>query len=316
MAKKSDSILSNGAAYHTPVLYAEALEALQIKPGGVYVDCTFGGGGHSKGILEQLNQQGKLYAFDQDKEVQANVFPDDRLVFIPENFQHLYRFLRFYNALPVDGILADLGVSSYQFDTGERGFSSRFDGPLDMRMNISQSLTAETVLMTYDAARLQKIFEQYGEVTNAKTLAMHIVKNRKNAALKTMENFKAMLHPVVMGNPHKYLAQVFQALRIEVNDELGTLKTLLHQIPAVLKEGGRCAIISFHSLEDRVVKNSFKEAGKEKEKDNPFHTDTQAKIFRLVTKKPITASAAEIKINPRSRSAKLRVAEKIKESRE
>lgn len=310
MAKQSDLILNNGSSYHTPVLFSETLDALNIKPDGIYVDCTYGGGGHSKGILAKLNATGKLIAFDQDKTVKANVVFDDRLVFVPENFRHLHRFLRLHNVLPVDGILADLGVSSHQFDTGERGFSTRFDGPLDMRMNTAQSHTATAILEKYNAGQLQKMFEQYGEVTNAKTLAAHIVKNRKQVTLKTIEDFKTMLHPVVLGNPHKYLAQVFQAIRIEVNDEMGALKALLEQVPGVLKKGGRCAIISFHSMEDRLVKNYFKHAGLKEDLENPFDNSGGIRLFKLVTKKPITASVEEIKQNPRSRSAKLRVAEK------
>ncbi|MFZ1801233.1 MAG: 16S rRNA (cytosine(1402)-N(4))-methyltransferase RsmH [Chitinophagaceae bacterium] len=299
------------SAFHTPVLYKETLDLLLIKPNGIYVDCTYGGGGHSKGILTALGKEGKLIAFDQDQDAQNNLTNDPRVIFIPENFRHIQRFLRLYDAIPVDGILADLGVSSHQFDTGERGFSTRFNGPLDMRMNISQVKTAADILWEYDEMGLHKMFEKYGEVTNSKTLAAHIVKNRKNTRLKTIDAFKALLQPVMMGNPNKYLAQVFQALRIEVNDELGALEEMLEQLPAVMKKGARCAIISFHSMEDRLVKNFFKNAGMDHENENPFERETKTPVFKLVTKKPVIATKEETTINPRSRSAKLRVAEKI-----
>ncbi len=299
------------SAFHTPVLYRETLDLININPKGIYVDCTYGGGGHSKGILSALGKEGKLIAFDQDKDAQNNLTNDPRVIFIPENFRHLKRFLRLYDALPVDGILADLGVSSHQFDTGERGFSTRFNGPLDMRMNISQSKTAADILLEYDETGLHKMFEKYGEVTNSKTLAAHIIKNRKTTHLKTIDAFKALLQPVIMGNPNKYLAQVFQALRIEVNDELGALEEMLEQLPVVMKKGARCAIISFHSMEDRLVKNFFKNAGLDNENENPFGREKKEPVFKLVTKKPVMAGKEETKINPRSRSAKLRVAEKI-----
>ena len=298
------------SAFHTPVLYKETLELLNIKPDGRYVDCTFGGGGHSKGILSALGKKGKLIAFDQDKDAQKNLLQDERFIFIPENFRHIQRFLRLHDVLPVDGILADLGVSSFQFDTGERGFSTRFNGPLDMRMNTSQHKTAAHILMEYDERSMHKMFEKYGEVSNAKTLAGHIVKTRKTMQLKTIDAFKLMLQPVMMGNPNKYLAQVFQALRIEVNEELIALEEMLEQLPAIMKKNARCAIISFHSMEDRLVKNFFKNAGMDTENENPFGREIKEPIFKLITKKPVMASKEEINMNPRSRSAKLRVAEK------
>jgi 16S rRNA (cytosine1402-N4)-methyltransferase len=298
--------------YHVPVLYKESLDALNIQPGGVYVDCTFGGGGHSKGILEKLHASGKLVAFDQDADAQRNLPKDDRIVFVPQNFRHLQRFLRLHNVLPVDGVLADLGVSSHQFDEGTRGFSTRFDGPLDMRMDQRQSTTARDILLTYQEQQLHKLFEQYGEVTNSKTLARHIVQSRNNSLLQTIDALKAMLQPVVKGNPNKYFAQVFQALRIEVNDEMGALKELLQQLPQVLKPGGRVAIITFHSVEDRLVKNFFKnETFEEVMDENPFINTVKEKQLKVITKKPIGATAEEVKRNTRSRSAKLRVAERI-----
>lgn len=298
--------------YHIPVLYKESLDTLNIKPGGVYVDCTFGGGGHSKGILEKLNANGKLIAFDQDADAQRNLPNDERIIFVPHNFRHIQRFLRLYNVLPVDGVLADLGVSSHQFDEGTRGFSTRFDGPLDMRMDQRQTTTARDILLTYTEQQLHKLFEQYGEVSNSKTLAKHIVQTRNNSSLQTIDALKTLLQPVVKGNPNKYLAQVFQALRIEVNDEMGALKEMLQQLPEVLTTGGRAAVITFHSIEDRLVKNFFKnEAFEEAVDENPFINTVKEKKLKVITKKPIEASAEETKRNTRSRSAKLRIAERI-----
>ncbi len=297
--------------YHIPVLFHETLDGLAIKPNGVYVDCTFGGGGHSQGILEQLNAEGKLFAFDQDADAQKNLPPDERIVFVPQNFRHLQRMLRLHKVTAVDGILADLGVSSHQFDEGDRGFSTRFSGPLDMRMDRRQGATAANLIRTYPEDQLHKLFEQYGEVTNSITLAKHIVQNRKHLQATTIEQFKALISPVVKGNPNKYLAQVFQALRIEVNDEMGALKDMLQQVPAVLKPGGRVAIITFHSLEDRVVKNFFRQGSFDETPDNPLMSVVKQEVFTIITKKPITATEEELKQNKRSRSAKLRVAEKI-----
>ncbi|RFM26210.1 16S rRNA (cytosine(1402)-N(4))-methyltransferase RsmH [Deminuibacter soli] len=300
-----------GSSYHVPVLYREVLDGLAIKPGGVYVDCTFGGGGHSRGILQQLNENGRLIVFDQDADAQRNVPADERVLFVPQNFRHLQRFLRLYKHTAVDGILADLGVSSHQFDEGERGFSTRFDGPLDMRMDRRQETTAVDVLKTLSEQALHKLFEQYGEVTNSKTLAKHIVQQRQHMPLSSIANFKAMLQPVVKGNPNKYLAQVFQALRIEVNDEMGALRDMLQQGVEVLKPGGRFAVITFHSIEDRLVKNFFRQGTFEEEDDNPLLPTQKTVLLKPVTKKPVSASEEELKKNPRSRSAKLRVAERV-----
>lgn len=305
--------LGVGSNYHVPVLYKECLQALQIKPNGVYVDCTFGGGGHSKGILQHLGKEGKLFAFDQDADAQQNVLVDDRLVFVPQNFKYVQKFLRLYGVDKVDGLLADLGVSSHQFDEGDRGFSTRFDGPLDMRMNAQASLTAQVVLATYSANQLQWLFQEYGQVTNAKSLAQHIVQYRGTVALATINQFKQFIYPLVKGNPNKYLAQVFQALRIEVNQELNVLKELLVQLPTILKENGIAAIITFHSGEDKLVKNYFKHQRFEVEEENlnPFSNTSKQVLLKPLTKKPIEASKEEQKSNPRSRSAKLRVAIKI-----
>lgn len=310
--KKSEiSNLKSQIGYHVPVLFNETIEALNIQPSGVYVDCTFGGGGHSRGILQKLNDQGKLIAFDQDADAAKNLPKDDRIIFIPHNFRHLQRFLRLHKIQKVNGVLADLGVSSHQFDEAERGFSTRFEGPLDMRMDQRQDLTAAKILLTFSEGQLHKLFEQYGEVTNSKTLAKHIVQHRKNASFKTIGEFKNLLQPVVKGNPNKYLAQVFQALRIEVNDEMGALKEMLQQLPQVLNAGGRAAIITFHSLEDRLVKNFFKQGTFEEVQANPFEQQELKKEFKVITKKPITPSDEELKKNPRARSAKLRAAEKL-----
>lgn len=300
----------HSSPYHVPVLLYETIEALQVQPDGVYVDCTFGGGGHSKGILEKLGEEGKLIAFDQDADAVRNIPEDERIIFVPNNFRHLQRFLRLHGFPKVDGVLADLGVSSHQFDEADRGFSTRFEGPLDMRMDQRQEETATDVLKKYTEQQLHKLFEQYGEVTNSKTLARHIVQQRNLMPLQTIAQLKTMISPVVKGNPNKYLAQVFQALRIEVNDEMGALKEMLEQIPAVLKQGGRVAVITFHSIEDRLVKNFFRSGNFEEQEENPLLPQERKNDFKIVTKKPIVASEEEVKRNPRSRSAKLRVAEK------
>jgi 16S rRNA (cytosine1402-N4)-methyltransferase len=297
--------------YHIPVLLNEVVEGLKIEPDGIYVDCTFGGGGHSKAILSKLGATGRLVAFDQDAAVQTNLPDDVRVVFVPHNFRHLQRFLRLHNITSVDGIMADLGVSSHQFDEAERGFSIRFDAALDMRMDQRQILTAFEVVNTYSEQQLHKLFEQYGEVTNAKTLAKTIVQVRSTSSLKTIDGFKNALREIVKGNPNKYFAQVFQALRIEVNDELGALKEMLQQIPILLKAGGRVAIITFHSLEDRLVKNFFRRGIFDEPETNPFINDERVNTLKAITKKPVRPSDDEMKRNPRARSAKLRVAEKV-----
>lgn len=297
--------------YHVPVLLKEALDGLAVKPEGVYVDCTFGGGGHSKALLERLGAGGRLVAFDQDQAAAGNLPADDRVLFVPQNFRHLSRFLRFHKIEGVDGILADLGVSSHQFDDAERGFSTRFDAALDMRMDQRQTVTAADVLTGYGEAELHKLFERYGEVTNARTLAKRIVEVRRTSSLRTIAGFKQAVQGVVKGNPHKYFAQVFQALRITVNDELGALMELLEQVPGCLNAEGRVAVITFHSLEDRLVKNFFKMGAFEAVADeNPFETSRQKPPLKVITKKPVLPSDEEVRRNPRSRSAKLRVAEK------
>jgi 16S rRNA (cytosine1402-N4)-methyltransferase len=301
------------SAYHVPVLLQELLSGLNIRPDGIYVDCTFGGGGHSREILKYLNEKGKLIAFDQDADAKQNLPDDERVLFVPHNFRHLQRFLRLHKFPLTDGIIADLGVSSHQFDEAARGFSTRFEGDMDMRMDKRQERTAYDVINTYTEQQLHKLFERYGEVTNSKTLAKTIVQVRQTVSLKTISNFKNAVRSIVKGNPNKYFAQVFQALRIEVNDELGALQEMLQQIPSSLKQGGRVAVITFHSLEDRIVKNFFKKGSFQEDDDamDPFGQNTPPPPLRVITKKPIIPSEQEQKRNPRSRSAKLRVAEKI-----
>ncbi len=296
--------------YHVPVLLNETIDGLNIYPDGIYVDCTFGGGGHSRAILERLNENGRLVAFDQDDDARKNLPDDGRVLFVPQNFRHIQRFLRLHKIAEVDGIMADLGVSSHQFDEAERGFSIRFDADLDMRMDQRQAITAADVLKNFSESQLHKLFEQYGEVTNSKTLAKTIVQQRSVTSIKTISELKQAVQPVVKGNPQKYFAQVFQALRIEVNDEFGALRELLQQSIVLLKPSARIAIITFHSLEDRIVKNFFRSGTfTEAEVDEVYGNKTESP-FKLVNKKPVTAGAAELKMNPRSRSAKLRVAEK------
>ena len=297
--------------YHIPVLLSEVIGGLRINPDGIYVDCTFGGGGHSKSILGLLSAKGKLLAFDQDEDARKNLPDDERVIFVQQNFRHLQRFLRLHNITAVEGIMADLGVSSHQFDEADRGFSTRFNADLDMRMDQRQSLTAFGVLNSYTEQRLHKIFEQYGEVTNAKTLAKKIVEVRSSSSLKTIDGFKNALREIVKGNPNKYFAQVFQALRIEVNDELGALKEMLQQIPSLLKPGGRAAIITFHSLEDRLVKNFFRRGSFDEPEENPFINTETVNELKVITKKPVLPADKEMKQNPRSRSAKLRIVEKL-----
>ena len=310
--KKSDTAVPGPASsqYHTPVLLRETIDGLEVRQDGIYVDCTFGGGGHSREILKKLGPAGKLIVFDQDVSARQNVPEDQRVVFIQQNFRHLQKFMRLNKVPHADGILADLGVSSHQFDEAERGFSIRFEAALDMRMDNRQPITAAHILQTYTEQQLHKLFEKYGEVTNARTLARTIVAQRNIAPLNTINRFKQAVKMDVKGNPNKYFAQVFQALRIEVNDEIGALKEMLQQSVEVLKPCGRIAVITFHSLEDRMVKNFFKQGGfEEQPADDVFGTRPESSL-RVITKKPIVAGPEEIKNNSRSRSAKLRIAEK------
>jgi 16S rRNA (cytosine1402-N4)-methyltransferase len=298
--------------YHIPVLLHETIEALQIKPDGIYVDCTLGGAGHAKAILEKLDNKGKLIVFDQDADAIHNVPKDERVLFVHSNFRHVQRMLRLHGIQQVDGILADLGVSSHQFDEANRGFSIRFNAALDMRMDNRNEVTAATILASYTETQLHKMFEQFGEVTNSKTLAKTIVDARKLTPILTIEELKNTLSAFAKGNPNKYFAQVFQALRIAVNEELLALQELLQQLPTVLRTNGIAVIITFHSLEDRLVKNFFKKGSFEDVVDtNPFSTEQKKYPLKPVFKKPIEASKEELKMNNRSRSAKLRAAVKI-----
>lgn len=297
------------SSYHVSVLLKESIDALNINPSGTYVDCTFGGGGHAREMLKRLNSEGKLYAFDQDEDAKANIPADSRLVFIPHNFRNLSRFLRLHGVDQVDGILADLGVSSHQFDKPSRGFSIRFDAPLDMRMDRSQEKTAADLLKEMPADKLQHIFQEYGEITNSKTLALLLESKARTSPIKTINELKVAVSSVVKGNPKRYFAQLFQALRMALNDEVAALEDMLEQSAVLLTPGGRIAVITFHSIEDRVVKNYFKKGTSDGTIDHIYGTKQIAPLSPL-NKKPIEPSEKEIKNNPRSRSARLRVAVK------
>jgi len=295
--------------YHKPVLLSESVAGLQIKPASVYVDATFGGGGHSREILSQLDDKSLLFAFDQDEDAQQNSIDDPRFTLIPQNFKHLKRFLRFHNIEAVDGILADLGVSSHQFDTPKRGFSIRFDGPLDMRMNQQQELSAKDVVNGYGVAELAAVFFNYGELRNARAIAQYISQNRPTE-IETTEQLNALLSDFLpRGNENKVLAKIYQALRMEVNKEVSVLQDFLVQCKDVLKVGGRLSVISYHSIEDRLVKRFIQNGNFESEpvKDafgNPERSFKKCGGLQVPTQE-------EINHNNRARSAKLRVAERI-----
>jgi 16S rRNA (cytosine1402-N4)-methyltransferase len=296
--------------YHQPALLHECIEGLSINPSGIYADLTFGGGGHSREILKKLNTEGRLIAFDQDEDALENIIEDQRFELLNENFRYLKNFLRLHKALPLDGILADLGISSHQIDTPERGFATRFEGPLDMRMARSQGATASHMINTYPEEKLCSIFKVYGEISNARQLANRITEVRTNPITTTNELKEAIKSCIPHNYESKYLAKVFQAIRIELNDEIGALQTMLKQCADVLKPGGRLVIISYHSLEDRLVKNFIKTGNFEGEQEKDFYGNIIAPL-KPVTRKPITPDANELKSNPRSRSAKLRIAQKI-----
>lgn len=298
--------------YHVPVLLPESIEGLAIRPNGVYVDVTFGGGGHSREILKHLAEDGELYGFDQDKDAEANIPEDDRFTFVRSNFRYLYNFMRYYGRVEeVDGLLADLGVSSHHFDDKERGFSFRFDGALDMRMNTRSGKTAADVLNEYDEERLSDLFYLYGELKVARKLASTIVKRRSEKRVETIGDLLEIVKPFTgKDKEKKFLAQVFQALRIEVNDEMRALKEMLTGAIRVLKPGGRIVVITYHSLEDRLVKNFLKSGNFEGKSEQDFYGNLRSP-FRLVNNKVIAPTDEEIERNPRSRSAKLRIAEKI-----
>ena len=296
--------------YHQPALLHECIEGLSIDPSGIYADLTFGGGGHSRAILEKLNTTGRLIAFDQDEDALENAIIDERFTMVNANFRYLKNFLRLHKALPVDGILADLGISSHQIDTPTRGFATRFEGPLDMRMARNQENTAAHMVNTYPEEKLSSVFRLYGEISNARQLAACIVQARI-APISTTGQFKEAIKPCIpSGFENKYLAQVFQAIRIEINDEMGALQAMLKQCADSLKPGGKLVVISYHSLEDRLVKNYMKTGNFEGEQEKDFYGNVIAPM-KPVTRKPITPSAEEQKNNPRSRSAKLRIAQKM-----
>jgi 16S rRNA (cytosine1402-N4)-methyltransferase len=298
------------STYHRPVLLHESLEGLSIRPDGTYVDVTFGGGGHSRAILAKLGEKGKLIAFDQDEDAVANAIDDPRFILVRQNFRFLKNFLRLHNAIPVDGILADLGISSHQIDEPGRGFSTRFDGPLDMRMNRSANLDAEQLLNTYDERQLRNIFREFGDIENAGKLANAIVAAREISSIRSIAELKeAIAKCIPKGKEFQYLAKVFQALRIEINGEMEALKQLLLQSEEVLKPGGRMVVIAYHSLEDRLVKNFFRTGNFEGETEKDFYGNL-LRPMEPVNRKPITPGEEELNENNRARSAKLRIAEK------
>lgn len=297
-------------AYHNAVLLTEAVDGLEIQPDGIYVDVTFGAGGHSREILARLGKEGKLFAFDQDKDALANAIEDERFVLINENFKYLKRFLRFYGVKQVDGILADFGVSSHQFDVAERGFSIRFDSELDMRMNQDNELSAYKLVNFYEEEKIRAILANYGELRQAPAMARRIVAARKLEAIKTTEQLKKVLKPFLNHKrENKILAQVFQAIRIEVNKELEALKDLLQQTAELLKKGGRLSFISYHSLEDRLVKRFIRNGLFEGEPERDVFGNYEVPFKRIG--KLIIPSSKEIALNNRARSAKLRIAERL-----
>ncbi len=296
--------------YHIPVMLRECIEGLNIHPDGIYIDVTFGGGGHSKKILGQLSEKGKLFAFDVDEDARQNVPDDKRFVLIQANYRHLKRFLKLHGVTRVSGILADFGISSHQIDEPSRGFATRFDAELDMRMNRKEGMSAKDVVNTYSVEQLQHILGFYGEVINAKTLANKIVEQRNIQAIETTKDLVEICKTVSKGIEVKYLSQVFQAIRIEVNDELNAIKDFLKQSEEVLEPGGRLVIMSYHSLEDRLTKNFMKSGVFEGEPEKDVFGRFEHHL-KVITKKPIEAGTEELKSNPRARSAKLRIAEKI-----
>jgi len=300
----------SGQVYHTPVMLEQCLEGLAINPNGVYVDLTFGGGGHSREILKRLDK-GHLYGFDQDRDALANVPADPNFTFVQANFRDLKRYLRLYKVSQVDGVLADLGVSSHQIDVPDRGFSTRFDGELDMRMDASATLTAKAILASYSEAELHKIFGIYGEVKNAKTLAQVVVSERVNRPFNTIAEFKEVLNKLApRGKEFKYFAQVFQALRIAVNDEMGALEEMLVQATDLLKPEGRLVVMSYHSLEDRLVKNYMAKGKFQGEVEKDFYGNI-LRPLEPVLRKAVKADEEEVSRNNRARSAKLRIAKKL-----
>lgn len=296
--------------YHIPVLLKETVDGLNINPDGVYVDVTFGGGGHSREILSRLSLKGHLYSFDQDEDAEQNIIQDKRFTFVRSNFRYIKNWMRYYGIEQVDGILADLGVSSHHFDAQERGFSFRFDAPLDMRMNQKAQRTAADILNEYSESQLADIFYLYGELRNARKIAATVVKNRANSPIKTTGDFMEIIKTFFeKDREKKELAKVFQALRIEVNQEMQALKEMLTASATILKPGGRLSVLTYHSLEDRMVKNLIKTGNVEGRVEKDFFGNTNAPL-KMINNKVIIASEEEQASNPRSRSAKLRIAEK------
>ena len=295
--------------YHNPVMLKECIGGLNINPEGVYADVTFGGGGHSRAILDKLTT-GHLYAFDQDEDAEANVFEDERFTFIPQNFKYFKNFIQLYHGGKIDGVIADLGVSSHQFDTPEKGFSTRFDGPLDMRMSQMTPNDAATIVNTYDHAALTRILRLYGEMQQPQLIASDIIMAREAEPIETTEQLKAAVQRrLPRGKENKVLAQLFQALRIEVNQELEALSAFLSQCSDVLKPGGRLVVMSYHSLEDRLVKNFMKTGNAEGKEEKDFYGNLLTP-YHIITRKPIVPSDEENESNSRARSAKLRIAER------
>lgn len=301
---------NNENTYHIPVLRDASIEGLNIVPDGVYVDVTFGGGGHSRAIFEKLNPEGKLIAFDQDPDALNNTWDADNFLFVPSNFRYLANHLRAMGITQVDGILADLGVSSHQFDSAERGFSLRFEGELDMRMNQSGTLSAKDIVNNYDEEELYRVFRNYGEIDGLKKLVDALLRARQSQKIETTAQLTALLQPLApKKKEHKFLAQVFQALRIEVNDEMSVLREFLEQTAKVLKPGGRLVVISYHSLEDRLAKNYIKRGSFDGKIEKDFFGNV-LKPFEEVVRKAIVPTEEEIELNNRARSAKLRIAER------
>ena len=304
-------MMTTAETYHVPVLLQESIDGLNIKPDGIYVDVTFGGGGHSREILNRLGGNGHLYSFDQDEDAEKNILDDDRFTFVRSNFRYLHNWMRYYNVAHIDGLLADLGVSSHHFDDETRGFSFRFDAPLDMRMNNRSGVTAAEILNTYSEEMLADIFYIYGELKNARKIAAAIVKARSYKNIeKTGDLMQETEKLFLREREKKEIAKLFQALRIEVNHEMDALKEMLNGAKEILNEGGRLSVITYHSLEDRIVKNMMKAGNVEGRVTQDFYGRTEAP-FRLISNRVITPSEEEQERNPRSRSAKLRIAEKV-----
>lgn len=305
--------MDNNKEYHNPVLLTESIDALAIKESGTYVDVTFGGGGHSREILNRLGKNGRLFAFDQDADAVENAIDDERFTLINQNFRYIKRYLKFHGVLKVDGVLGDFGVSSHQFDAPERGFSTRFDGILDMRMNQNSTISAQNILNEYDEADLTRIFSMYGELKNAKSIARAIITSRNNAPIKTGNQLQEVLKPFLQKfKENKTLAQIYQAIRIEVNEEMQVLEEFLMQLPDVVSVGGRISLISYHSLEDRLVKRFIRDGQFQGAPEKDFYGNVSVPFKKVGGM--IVPTEEEIRENSRARSAKLRIAERINNS--